>query len=125
MELTPFEGIPVVSSGFTMPTASGGLNKALTVNNLELHKDDEVTFAVHCKVKQLNFPAVRDTDGVQRVHVLDVLGVAVIDESTVADALEAQRVRVEEARGVTRLPYDDTDDAQDVDDPADDAPAPV
>jgi hypothetical protein len=119
--MEPFEGIPVVSSGFTMPGASGGLNAALTVNNMELHKDDEIVLAVSCRVKQLNFPAVKDTDGVQRVHVLDVKGVAVIDEDAVAEALEAQRVRVEEAQGIKRLPPGDADvyDDDEPDDPGD------
>lgn len=102
--MEPFEGTPVVSSGFTMPGASGGLNAALTVNNLELHKDEEITLAISCKVRQLNFPSVKDTDGVQRVHVLDVKGVAVIDSDTVAEAIEAQRLRVEQATGVNRMP---------------------
>lgn len=122
VELQAFEGVPVVSSGFTMPGASGGLNKALTVNNLELHRDDEVTLAIRCKVKQLNFPPVKDTDGVQRVHVLDIEGVAVIDGDTVQAALDAQRERVDEAAGIRRLPagngaegdaYVDPDDADD------------
>jgi hypothetical protein len=123
--MQPFEGIPVVSSGFTMPGASGGLNAALTVNNLELHKDDEIVLAISCKVRALNFPPVKDTDGVQRVHVLDVKGVAVIDEDTVAEALEAQRVRVEEAQGIKRLPPGDADVYSDDDEPDDPGDAPA
>ena len=122
--MEPFEGIPVVSSGFTMPGASGGLNKALTVNNLELHKDDEGVFAVSWKVKQINFPGVKDTDGVQRVHVLDITGVAVIDGDVVAEALEAQRLRVEEAQGLLRLPPGDVDVYADDDEPDDPGDAP-
>jgi len=122
MDQKEFEGLPVLSSGVTMPGASGGLNKALTVSGLELHKDDEVVLAVHCKVSELRFPPVPDTNGVQRVHVLKVENATVIDHGTVADALEAQRVKVEESRGVTRLPYADTDEADDSDYPADDGP---
>lgn len=120
MGLQPFEGTAVVSSGFTMPGASGGLNKALTVNDLELHKGDKLTLAIECTVKQLNFPPVKDTDGVQRVHVLDVDGVAVIDGATVAEAIQAQALRVERAMGVERLPDGDTDPYTDPD-PADEA----
>ncbi|HMJ75129.1 MAG TPA: hypothetical protein VK507_04105 [Iamia sp.] len=122
MELQPFEGSPVLSSGVTMPGASGGLNKALTVNGMELHKGDSVVLAVECTVAELRFPPVKDTDGVQRVHVLHVDNAAVIDHTVVAAALEAQLLKVEESKGVTRLPYADTDEAEDSDDPADDGP---
>lgn len=115
MGLQPFEGVPVVSSGFTMPSASGGLNKALVVNDLELHQGDTITLAMECKVKQLNFPPVKDTDGVQRVHVLDVEGVAVIDGATVAEAIEQQRIRAQQARGVEELPFEDPDAPDDPD----------
>lgn len=120
-ELQAFEGTPVLSSGVTMPGASGGLNKALTVNGLELHKGDKVVLAVECTVAELRFPPVKDTDGVQRVHVLKVENAAVIDDATVGEALEAQRVKVEEAKGITALPFEDPDPAADVDDPTDEA----
>jgi len=123
--MEPFEGIPVLASGFTMPGASGGLNKALSVNGLELHKGDRVTLAINCEVKQLNFPPVPDTDGVQRVHVLNVEGVAIIDEAMVAEAIDAQRLKVEEAQGVKRLPPGDADAYADDDEPDDPGDAPA
>lgn len=123
--LQPFEGIAVLSSGVVMPGASGGLNKALVVDDLELHKGEEVTIAVQCKVKELRFPPVKDTDGVQRVHVLTVENAAVIDRDTVDAALDAQREKVEAAAGIQRLPYGDGDpgdaytDPDQPDDPGD------
>jgi hypothetical protein len=121
MALSAVNGMQIVSSGFTMPGASGGLNKALTVNDMELDPHETITLAVNARVKQLNFPPVKDTDGYQRVHVLEVLGVAVVDEETVAGAIQAQALKVEQAAGVTRLPYPpDEDPATDTDDPGSD-----
>lgn len=104
-----FEGTPVHSTGFTMPGASGGLNAALVVDNLVLHKDEVLTLAFQVKVRDINHKAMKDTPGWQRVHVLDVQNATVIDSDAVADAMEAQRQRVEAAQGIQHLEYTDTD----------------
>lgn len=114
-----FEGTPVVSTGFTMPTASGGLNKALVVDSLVLHKEEIVTIAFQVKVRDINHRAVKDTPGWQRVHVLDVLNAAIVPDEAVADLLEQQRIRVEEAAGIVALDFngDDPDAADELDEP--------
>jgi hypothetical protein len=116
--LQDFEGKAVRSSGVEMPGASGGLNKALFVDELELHHGDTGVIAVEYEVVKLRFDPIKDTDDLQRVHVLRVTGATQIDSDLVAEALEQQATRVEEANGVHRLPYTDPDDA---DEPGDDA----
>jgi hypothetical protein len=119
MGLQPFEGHDVISSGVEMPGASGGLNKALTVNNLELHHGDTVTLVIEAEVKKVRMDPIKETDALQRVHVLQVQNAATIEGDLVAEVLEQQRIRVEESRGVTRLDYTDEDPADDPDAPAD------
>jgi hypothetical protein len=110
--LGDFEGLTIHSSGVEMPGASGGLNKALHVDALSLHHGDVGVIAIEYEVRKVRFDPIKDTDGVMRVHVLGVTNATVIDPSVVAEAMEAQRVKVEEAQGVHRLPY-----AVDPDDP--------
>lgn len=104
--LSPFEGHDVIASGVEMPGAGGGLNKALRVNHLELHHGDRVVIVLDCEVTKLRFDSVKDTEALERVHVLRVDNATTIDEALVSEALEAQRIRVEEAQGVHRLPMD-------------------
>jgi hypothetical protein len=115
--LTPYEGREVVSSGFTAPSAGGGFHKALKVSNLEKHHGEEFTLAVRVKVRDIQYKPVSDDAPVlERVHVLQVLNAAEIDEATVAEALDAQQKLIEAANGVTRLDFtegegEDTDPA--------------
>lgn len=123
MGLNPFEGHNVIASGIEMPGASGGLNKALRVNNLELHHDDEGVLVIRYRVAKVRFDRVPDSNCLERVHVLKVLNATTIGEEVVADALDAQTRRNEEAQGVHRLPLDG-DHQQDPDSPDVDVPAP-
>jgi hypothetical protein len=117
MGLTTFEGHEVYASGIEMPGASGGLNKALRVDEMELHHGDRVTIVVDCEVTKVRFDPVKDTDGLERVHVLRVLNASTIDESVVRDALDDQARRVEAARGVHALPGPGEDGYNDDADP--------
>jgi hypothetical protein len=120
MPLERFEGRDVLSSGVEMPGASGGLNKALAVDNLQLHHGDKGTLVIEYEVKKVRFDRVNDTEGVQRVHVLSVINAAQVDTDLVAELLAEQAKRTEEANGVHQLPYEDPDGA---DDPGDSDPA--
>jgi hypothetical protein len=110
-DLGEFEGHPVLSSAFELPRAGGGLNAAIGIDNLLLHHGDEGYLVIHYGTAKVRFDPIKDTDGVQRVHTLNLLMAAQIDGDYVQDALEKQRIRVEEASGVTRIPYPDPDGA--------------
>lgn len=113
MGLEPFEGHDVIASGVEMPGASGGLNKALAVNELELHHGDRGVLAIEYEVGKVRFDPVKDTDCLQRVHVLIVQNAVPVDDQAITDALERQRVRQEEAAGIARLPMPDDPDGPD------------
>ena len=110
-DLGEFEGRPILSTGFELPGASGGLNAALAVDGLILHHGDKTHLVLEVDTVKVRFDPIKDTEGVQRVQVLKVLMAAQIDADAVADALDKQRIRVEEAAGVTRIPYPDDDPA--------------
>lgn len=120
-ELGDFEGRPVLSTAFEMPGVSGGLNAAIGIDNLVLHHGDEGSLVLRYVTQKVRFDPIKDTDGVQRVQVLKVTMAAQIDDAGVDDALEKQRIRVEEAAGVTRIPYPDgeTADTDPADEPGD------
>lgn len=103
--LTAFEGDPVLSAGVEVRNAAGGLNEALGVEPVEYHKDDTVVVILECDVSKIRFYPVKDTDGWRRVHILTATNAAVVDKSLVEDVLEAQRIKIEEAKGISRLPF--------------------
>jgi hypothetical protein len=122
--LSQFDGRDVVASGIEMPGASGGLNKALRVDNLELHHNDTVHVVIEAQVRKVRFDKIdEDAPVLERVHVLKVQNAAIIGADAVAELLAQQRKRVEEAAGVHHLPFDEAGDVPDEDVP-DEGPAP-
>lgn len=117
MGMTPFEDHDVIASGVELPGASGGLNKALRVNGLELHHGETAYLIIEAKVVKVRHDEVKDTAALERVHVLKVQNATTIDEASVRDALDAQVKRQEQAAGVHRLPgVDETTDTDEPDD---------
>lgn len=109
--LTGFEGRQVIGVGVEIPGAGGGLRDALTVDPQEFHYGETVFVVVEGRVGKLRFDPVKDAgDVVRRVHVLDVVGAVIVERATVEALLEAQAIRIEEARGLARLPFEPTDE---------------
>lgn len=102
-KLTPFEGRDVLSVGIEIPRASGGLNEALAIDPQEFHKDERVTVVLDCDVAKLRFDPVKDSDGWKRIHILSPVEATIVDRAVVAEALEEQAKRIEEAQGIRRL----------------------
>jgi hypothetical protein len=113
MGLTPFEGKDVVAVGLEIPGVAGGLQKALRTEPREFHQGEHA-FAVFELVTQKvrHQPIDRENPGgpQERVHIFVADGATFVDGSIVAEHLEQQRVRNEEAAGVHRLQLDGEDD---------------
>ena len=90
-----------------MPNASGGLNKALAVNELFLQIGDEGALVVWYSAKEIDHKPVKDTDALQRVQVLHIENAAPVSAEDVATLLTEQTRRQEEAAGVARLEFGD------------------
>lgn len=108
-DLSSFEGSDVVAAKIEIPNAAGGLRDAMEFEPVEMHHADEGYIALHYKVKKVRFdPESKEhPENLVRVHVLDALNAAFIDEDLVGRQLADQRDRMakrrEEAAGVQRL----------------------
>lgn len=124
-KLTPYQDQDVIASSIAIPNVSGGLNQALAVDNLELPIGSTGVLAVEYVVKGHQHKRVKDTQALELVNVLTVTNGTLISPEIVAEDLENQRLRAEEARGVHQLPYnEDGDDATDDDEIPEDIDGP-
>lgn len=107
--LTPFEDSEVLAVGIEVRNAAGGLNEAMSIDPVELHKGDEITVVLRCVVDKIRFDGIKDTNGLRRVHILHANDAAIVDDDVVSEALDRQSDRIrkakEEASGMIRLPY--------------------
>ena len=121
-KLSPYGGRDVITSGIVAPNMAGGLRKAFSVDRLELPIGSKGAMVLEFEVTGHQHKEVKDTEALELVNVVLVTGAAMIERETVAEVLDLQKERSEQAAGITRLPYsEDGDDAADVDDdgPAD------
>lgn len=108
-----FEGKTVVAVGLEIPGVSGGLQKALRTEPREFHQGDTVYAVFELVTQKVRFqPIDRDNPGgpQERVHVFTATEATFVDGGLVADHLEKQRIKNEEAAGVHRLQLDGEDD---------------
>lgn len=108
--LSKFEGRDVLQSTIKITNAGDGLSQAMAIAPTELHLDDTIYVVLETTVRKVQYQELGDTGTLKREQVLKA-GVATIVESTlVAEVLEAQRVAIEKARGVERIPFGEEGD---------------
>lgn len=122
-DLSDFEGHLVVGTTIAITNAGDGLSKALQIDPTEYDHGDVVHVVLECEVTKIRFdPSKDDPNSLIRHHVLKAGTSTVVEGSTVAGVLAAQRKKIEEAEGVQQLDLDGTDDdgegGQDLDDDA-------
>ena len=111
MTLSKFDGREVLNTTVAIRNAGDGLSKALGVDPVELHHGEDVYVVLHCTVDKVRFDPIKDAeDCLTRVHMLKAGDATMVDGDLVAEQLEAQARRIEEADGVHRLPFDDNED---------------
>lgn len=107
-KLSAFEGRQVLGVGVEIPGAGGGLRDALTIDPQEFHYGETVFVVIEGKVGKLRFDPIADAgEAVKRVHVLDVQAATIAERETVERLLDEQAQRIEQAKGLQRLPFDD------------------
>lgn len=106
IKLGKFEGQAVNAVGLEIRNSAGGLNESMKTDPVELHIGDEVTVTMRCKVTKIRHDPLKDADGLRRVHILDASDATIIDDELVAEAIDEQKRRIEEANGVQRLPIE-------------------
>lgn len=103
--LGTYKGKEILGIAVEIRNAAGGLNEAmkLGVGAEEWDIDDERMVAMRVRAVKHRYDKVKDTDGVRLVMVCDAEDTTVIDEAIVADAIDAQAQRIEEAHGIHRM----------------------
>jgi len=101
----PFEGEDVLSTSIKITNAGDGLSQAMSIENEILHRKEVVYVVLECEVTKVGFVPMKDTkEGAIREHVLKAGRATLVDGTLVADLLDAQDRKIEEAAGVQRLP---------------------
>lgn len=98
MSLSKYRGRDVLSIGVEIRNAAGGLNDALKVDPVEYEVDDEITVVMRCVVDKHRHEKVKDTDGLRLVHILSANEAAIVDDALVAEVLDRQSKRIEQAK---------------------------
>jgi hypothetical protein len=116
-----FEGRDVIGTRIAVTNAGDGLSQALAIEPVELTIGQKVTIVLECEVGQVSFSPVKDTNALHRVQKLKAGTATIISSDLVQEALDAQRIKIEEANGLYRLDFADatsdesTDEATDGD----------
>lgn len=110
-DLGEFEGRQVLGVGIEIPGAAGGLRDAMKIEPVTAHQDEEMMILIRGPVGKIRFDPVKDTQGVTRVHVLNVSDAMVVEGEDFDAMLDAQKERIQRAKeaaaGVARLPTDE------------------
>lgn len=106
-KLHRFEGRDTLTTKIKITNAGDGLSQALAIEPEELGMDDTVYVVLECTVDAVTFERVKDTNALSRVQKLRAGTATLVDKALVHDVLEAQRVKLEQARGIERLDFDD------------------
>lgn len=103
--LTPFEDHDVVGATISITNAGDGLSEAMKIEPREFEHNETVYVVLETTVSKVRFdPSKDDAEDLIRVHVLKAGLATIVDQSAVQGALSAQRKKIEEAEGVSRLP---------------------
>lgn len=107
--LHKFEGRDVIGTKIKITGAGDGLSQALAIDPQELTLGETVYVVTECVVDKVTFDRVKDTDTLVRVQSLKAGTATMIDKDLVHEKLEAQRVKIEEAKGNYALDFTGSD----------------
>lgn len=113
--LHKFEGREVIGTKVKITGAGDGLSQALAIDPEELSHGQIVNVLVECVVDKITYDRVKDTESLLRIQSLKAGTATIVDKDFVGDKLEAQRVKIEEAKGVNRLDFDPDDEGSNSD----------
>jgi hypothetical protein len=106
--LSEFDGKKVLSTSIAITGAGDGLSKAMAIEPQEMHHGQTVIVVSECVVNKVRFDPIKDTDGLQRVHVLRAGTSTIMDGDVVREALRIQKAKIDTAaalaEGKRKLP---------------------
>jgi hypothetical protein len=107
MTLHKFEGREVIGTKAKIVKTGDGLSESVALDPVELGLGETVFLLVEATVTRVSFEPVKDTASLIRVPTLAANTVTLVDKEFAGARLEAQRVKIEQAKGVERLSFDD------------------
>lgn len=105
--LPAFEGLPTTEVSLEVRGIEGGLNEGLTIEPVVLHKGDRVYLLLEGTVDHILHKGIKDEDAWRRAHVIRVDAGTIVDADFAEERLEEHARRLEEARGLQRLPFEE------------------
>lgn len=111
-DLGTFDDRDVLSTSVAITNAGDGLSASLNIDPRVMHIGDTGVIVLEYCVTKIGFREIKDTDVLERVHTLRAGTATIIDREVVADALDAQALKIERAKGVERLPLDGNGDGE-------------
>lgn len=111
MTLHKFEGRDVIGTKAKIVKTGDGLSESVALDPVELAMDETVFLLIEAKVTRVSFDPVKDTNSLIRVPTLTAQTVTLVEKDFAGERLEAQRVKIEQAKGIERLAFPDEGDA--------------
>lgn len=106
-DLGTFDDRDVASTSIAITRAGDGLSASLAIEPQVLHVGDNVVVVLDCVVSKIGFVPIKDSDDLDRVQTLRAGTALIIDRDVVRDALDAQQLKIEAAKGVQRIDFPD------------------
>lgn len=112
--LGTYDDLPIVESSIAITNAGDGLSKAMEVDPINIHMNDEVYVVLATTASQVKFkPHKDDAKKLIRTIVLTAGVATIVEAELVAAVLDAQQERIDKAAGVSRIPFDGGEEDED------------
>lgn len=109
-DLAPFAEHDVTECAVQITNAGDGLSESLDIAPVELDHGETVYVVLRGTVSKVAFVPIKDTDELRRVHTIKTTFGTLVDEASARAILNGARRKVDEARGVQEIPFDDEDE---------------
>lgn len=105
-QLHKFEGREVIGAKVKITNAGDGLSQAMEIAPDELKLGQKVYVVLEGEVSKIALVPAKEGRGVIREQSIRAGVATIVEEALVKEALEEQRLAIEEAAGVTRLDFE-------------------
>lgn len=105
-KLKRFEGLEVLSTSIAITGAGDGLSKALDIEPREFRTNETIFVVIECNVGPISFVPVKDSNGVQRKHVLRAGTATIVDKELVQEAIREQQDKIDAEEAKRRLSFE-------------------
>lgn len=110
MSLKPFGDRDVTECAVRIINTGDGLSESLDVAPVELDHDDQTFIVLRGMVTKVSYEQIKDSDELRRVHTIKANFGTLVDAKVAGKILDGARRKIEDARGVQRIPGTVDDD---------------